>query len=114
MIFACKRLIAFVASIMTIKPGDIPFTGTPQGLILGEKAPPDQRRWLQPGDEVLSGIQGLGQLRVQLIGPPKQVKPKANYEIPRERATIDRLAILTGGEAHATDISQWSPGVNEG
>lgn len=64
MIFDCKRLIAYVASIMTIKPGDILFTGTPQGVILGEKAPPDQRRWLQPGDEVVSDIEGLGQLRV--------------------------------------------------
>ena len=29
-------------------------------------------------------------------------------------ATVDRLTVLNGGEAHVTDISQWSPGVNEG
>ncbi|MCJ1455779.1 hypothetical protein MMC28_006135 [Mycoblastus sanguinarius] len=114
MIFDCKRLIAFVASIMTIKPGDILFTGTPQGVILGEKAPPDQRRWLQPGDEVVSDIEGLGQLRVQLSGPQIKTKPKPTDEIPRKSLTVDRLAVLTGGEAHVTDISQWSPGVNEG
>lgn len=113
MIFDCKRLIAFVASIMTIKPGDILFTGTPQGVILGE-APPHQRRWLQPGDDIVSDIEVLGQLRVHLSGNQKKTKSKANNEIPRNLATIDRLAVLTGGEAHVTDVSQWSPGVNEG
>ena len=54
MIFNCKKLIAYAASIMTIKPGDILFTGTPQGVIFGEKAPPEQRRWLRDGDEVSS------------------------------------------------------------
>jgi len=29
-------------------------------------------------------------------------------------ATVDRVAVLDGGEAHVTDISQWSPGVGEG
>ena len=114
MIFDCKRLIAFVTSIMTIKPGDVLFTGTPQGVVLGEKAPPDQRRWLQPGDEVISDIEGLGRLHVQLSGHPRETKMKFNDDAPRKSATIDRLAVLNGGEAHVTDISQWSPGVNEG
>ncbi len=114
MIFDCKRLISFVASIMTIKPGDILFTGTPQGVIFGEKAPPDQRRWLRPGDKIESELDGLGQLRVELVGPQKKSKPKANREVPQSFATVDRLAVLTGGEAHVTDISKWSPGVNEG
>ena len=52
MIFGCSELIAYAASIMTIRPGDILFTGTPQGVIFGEKAPPEQRRWLRDGDEV--------------------------------------------------------------
>jgi glyoxylase-like metal-dependent hydrolase (beta-lactamase superfamily II) len=29
-------------------------------------------------------------------------------------ATVDRIVVLNGGEAHVTDISQWSPGVDEG
>jgi N-acyl homoserine lactone hydrolase len=29
-------------------------------------------------------------------------------------ASVDRLTIFDGGEAHVTDISQWSPGVNVG
>jgi len=66
MIFNCRQLIAFVTSIMTIKPGDIIFTGTPQGVIFGEKAPPEQRRWLRAGDEVTSELEGLGRLTVRL------------------------------------------------
>lgn len=64
MIFDCRKLITFVASIMTIKPGDILFTGTPQGVILGEKLPALARRWIEPGDEVISMIEGLGTLRI--------------------------------------------------
>ncbi len=66
MIFDCRALIAFCSRIMTLFPGDILFTGTPQGVILGEKAPPEQRRWLRAGDEVVSSLEGLGELRVRL------------------------------------------------
>ena len=64
MIYDCRKLISFVASIMTIQPGDILFTGTPQGVILGEKMPAVLRRWIKPGDEVVSIIEGLGELHV--------------------------------------------------
>ncbi len=64
MIYDCRKLITFIASIMTIQPGDILFTGTPQGVILGEKKPAMLRRWIKPGDEVISTIEGLGELRV--------------------------------------------------
>lgn len=64
MIYDCRKLIAFIAGIMTIQPGDILFTGTPQGVILGEKMPAMLRRWIKPGDEVISIIEGLGELRV--------------------------------------------------
>ena len=64
MIYDCRKLISFLAGIMTIQPGDILFTGTPQGVILGEKMPAMLRRWIKPGDEVISIIEGLGELRV--------------------------------------------------
>ena len=66
MIFGTRKLIAYISSIMTIKPGDVLFTGTPQGVILGEKSPAEQRRWLKAGDEVISDIEGLGTLCVRL------------------------------------------------
>jgi 2-keto-4-pentenoate hydratase/2-oxohepta-3-ene-1,7-dioic acid hydratase in catechol pathway len=51
---------------MTLKPGDIIFTGTPQGVIWGQKGPLDQRRWLRAGDIVTSSLEGLGDLVVTL------------------------------------------------
>ena len=64
MIYDCRKLITFLAGIMTVRPGDILFTGTPQGVILGEQKPATLRRWIKPGDEVISKIEGLGELRV--------------------------------------------------
>ena len=64
MIFNCRKLITFVAGIMTMKPGDLLFTGTPQGVILDESIPAELRRWVHAGDEVVSRIEGLGELRV--------------------------------------------------
>jgi 2-keto-4-pentenoate hydratase/2-oxohepta-3-ene-1,7-dioic acid hydratase in catechol pathway len=66
MIFNCRQLVAYLSTVMTLKPGDIIFTGTPQGVILGQKIPPEQRRWLRAGDEVVSELEGLGALKVTL------------------------------------------------
>src|SRR6185437_11981381 len=35
MIFNCQQLISFASKMFTIKPGDVFFTGTPQGVIVG-------------------------------------------------------------------------------
>lgn len=66
MIFNCRQLISFASKVMTIKPGDVFYTGTPQGVIFGEKTPRDQRQWLKAGDEVVSSLEGLGELRFKL------------------------------------------------
>ena len=67
MIFNCRKLIAYCSSITTLRPGDLVFTGTPQGVIFGEKIPPEQRRWLRAGDEVVSSLESLGELKVKLV-----------------------------------------------
>ena len=64
MIFNCRQLISFASKMMTIKPGDIFFTGTPQGVILGH--PKDQRVWLKPGDKIACSVEKLGELRFEL------------------------------------------------
>lgn len=64
MIFNCRQLISFASRIMTIRPGDIFFTGTPQGVILG--MPPDKRVWLKAGDRVACSVEKLGELRFDL------------------------------------------------
>lgn len=64
MIFNCRKIISYVASIMTIEAGDILFTGTPPGVIWGQKVPREERQWLGAGDRVVSSIEGLGELAV--------------------------------------------------
>jgi 2-keto-4-pentenoate hydratase/2-oxohepta-3-ene-1,7-dioic acid hydratase in catechol pathway len=57
MIFPVRTLIAYVSRYMTLLPGDLIATGTPAGVGMGHKPSP---LWLQPGDRVELGIEGLG------------------------------------------------------
>lgn len=60
MIFNCKQVISYVSKHMTLKPGDIIFTGTPAGVMLGY--PEDKKAWLKPGDVVEVSIESIGTL----------------------------------------------------
>jgi len=62
LIFNVPRLIAYISSFMTLLPGDLISTGTPAGVGLGRKPP----SFLQAGDRVEFGIDGLGEAR-QLV-----------------------------------------------
>jgi len=64
MIFNCRQLISFASKMFTIKPGDIFFTGTPQGVIVGKAK--EQRVWLKPGDKLACSLEKLGELRFDL------------------------------------------------
>lgn len=64
MIFNCRQLISFISKVMTISPGDILFTGTPQGVIVGK--PKDQQVWLKSGDQIACSIEKLGELKFTL------------------------------------------------
>src|ERR1700728_4287004 len=66
MIFNCAQLISFASGIFPLSPGDLIFTGTPQGVIFGQEQPREQRAWLKGGDEVTSELEGLGRLTVTL------------------------------------------------
>jgi 2-keto-4-pentenoate hydratase/2-oxohepta-3-ene-1,7-dioic acid hydratase in catechol pathway len=59
MIFPVARLVSYISQYMTLEPGDVILTGTPEGVILGRK----EKVWLKPGDEVTVGVGNLGQLR---------------------------------------------------
>ncbi|WP_003540498.1 fumarylacetoacetate hydrolase family protein [Desulfotomaculum nigrificans] len=60
MIFNCATIISYVSHHMTLKPGDIIFTGTPDGVIMGY--PESQQEWLKSGDEVVISIENIGTL----------------------------------------------------
>src|SRR5438552_1634065 len=63
MIFGVPALIAFLSSLCTLEPGDLIFTGTPSGV--GAARSP--RRYLAPGEEIVSTIEGLGTLRNRCV-----------------------------------------------
>ena len=63
MIFSVAGLVADLSRIMTLKPGDLIYTGTPEGVALGMAEP----KWLQAGDEVACEVQGLGRLVTYMV-----------------------------------------------
>jgi 2-keto-4-pentenoate hydratase/2-oxohepta-3-ene-1,7-dioic acid hydratase in catechol pathway len=64
MIFGVAALVADVSKYMTLLPGDVITTGTPPGVALGMKPEP---KWLQVGDVVTLGIQGLGEQKQKVV-----------------------------------------------
>lgn len=60
MIFSCPAIISYISRHMTLQPGDVILTGTPEGVITG--LPVEQQVWLKDGDVVTVEIEGLGQL----------------------------------------------------
>ncbi len=64
MIFKCAFTVSYISQYMTLKPGDVIFMGTPEGVILGY--PKDKKVWLKAGDEVTTELKGLGRQTVTL------------------------------------------------
>ena len=64
-IFNCRQMISFISRYIKLKPGDIIFTGTPEGVIAGR--PKDKQVWLKPGDKVACSLEKLGELKFELV-----------------------------------------------
>ena len=64
MIFTVAQIVAYCSQFMTLEPGDIITTGTPPGVGLGMKPQP---KYLNVGDVMTLGIQGLGQQRQKVV-----------------------------------------------
>jgi 2-keto-4-pentenoate hydratase/2-oxohepta-3-ene-1,7-dioic acid hydratase in catechol pathway len=64
MVFNCKQLVSYASKYMTLKPGDIIFTGTPEGVISGY--PKDKQLWLKAGDRLVTTIEKLGTQEIKL------------------------------------------------
>src|SRR3954454_6391106 len=58
MIFSVPELIAYISAITPLLPGDLLFTGTPSGV----GARRDPPRFLRAGDELVSRIEGVGEI----------------------------------------------------
>jgi 2-keto-4-pentenoate hydratase/2-oxohepta-3-ene-1,7-dioic acid hydratase in catechol pathway len=59
LIFRIPALIEYLSGVFTLEAGDVVATGTPAGVGFSRNPP----RWLQPGDDVVVRISGLGELR---------------------------------------------------
>ena len=57
MIFTVPVLIEYLSGFLTLQPGDIILTGTPDGLAN-----------VNPGDEVVAEIEGVGRLVNTIVG----------------------------------------------
>ena len=65
MIFKPDAIIEFVSQYITLQEGDIIFTGTPSGVVLGKNE--SKYSWLKPGDTVAITISGIGTLEIKFI-----------------------------------------------
>ena len=63
LIFPVRRLVAILSEIMTLEPGDVVVTGTPEGVGHARRPPV----WMKAGDYVEVEIAGLGVLANSIV-----------------------------------------------
>jgi 2-keto-4-pentenoate hydratase/2-oxohepta-3-ene-1,7-dioic acid hydratase in catechol pathway len=63
MLFKVDELIADISSGMTLEPGDIIATGTPEGVGAGRTP----QEWVWPGDVIECGVAKIGRLRHPVV-----------------------------------------------
>lgn len=66
MIFNCSEIVSYISQYMTLEPGDLIMTGTPEGVIIGR--PMQDRVYIQPGDEITVEVEKLGALTNFFVG----------------------------------------------
>lgn len=66
MIFDVPTLVSYISEHVTMLPGDVIFTGTPAGV----GSTRDPRRYLAPGDEISSTIDGVGRMHNRCVARP--------------------------------------------
>jgi 2-keto-4-pentenoate hydratase/2-oxohepta-3-ene-1,7-dioic acid hydratase in catechol pathway len=65
MVFDPYFVVHYLSQFLVLEPGDLINTGTPPGVGMGFKPP----IWLQPGDVMELGIEGLGSQRQNVVAP---------------------------------------------
>jgi 2-keto-4-pentenoate hydratase/2-oxohepta-3-ene-1,7-dioic acid hydratase in catechol pathway len=63
LIISVPQLVAKLSAVARLLPGDVIFTGTPAGVGQGR----NPQRWLAPGDELVSYVEGIGELRQHFV-----------------------------------------------
>ena len=65
MIFSIPALVAYLSGVVPLLPGDLIFTGTPAGIGFTR----DPKRLLQVGDELVTWVDGIGEMRHTFVAP---------------------------------------------
>jgi 2,4-diketo-3-deoxy-L-fuconate hydrolase len=65
MVFDPFVIVHYLSQFLVLEPGDLIDTGTPPGVGMGHRPPV----WLQPGDVMELGIEGLGTQRQHVLAP---------------------------------------------
>lgn len=73
MIFPVTELVSYISRFMSLAPGDIVSTGTPEGVGMGL----DPQVYLKPGDEMRLRIEGLGEQRQRVVALENALAPEA-------------------------------------
>jgi 5-oxopent-3-ene-1,2,5-tricarboxylate decarboxylase / 2-hydroxyhepta-2,4-diene-1,7-dioate isomerase len=63
LVFNIAYLVEYLSAIMTLEPGDMIFTGTPEGLAD-----------VKPGDEIVTEVEGVGRLVNHMISESEYLK----------------------------------------
>src|SRR5271169_646010 len=63
LIFGIEHIVSYCSQFMTLNPGDVIPTGTPQGVAMGFKPP----KFLRAGDRMRIAIEGLGEQNNRLV-----------------------------------------------
>ncbi len=64
MIFDVPALVESLSRILTLSPGDVIYSGTPSGVGFTREPP----KLLQPGQVLVSTIEGIGEIRQEFTG----------------------------------------------
>ncbi|WP_029117909.1 fumarylacetoacetate hydrolase family protein [Mycobacterium sp. URHB0044] len=69
LIFSVPALIERLSAVVPLSPGDLIFTGTPSGVGVAR----DPRRFISPGQELITWVEGIGQIRNTFVAGPRHI-----------------------------------------
>lgn len=75
LIYSVPQLIESLSAVLTLFPGDIIFTGTPEGVGFAQKP----QRFLRDGELLTSWIEGVGEIQQNFVDDP-------NHTLARQRS----------------------------